>query len=672
MSDRVSRVLLRIACAGALALSCAVGTPRQHLDAGTRAVKNGDVAGAQREFEAGRALEKQAPTGLLPMIDVELADLYLTYPELGRESEAGGLYKEALAQAEAATNGDDAKYPGLLQRLGDYYLIEERWADAIPILERWLVAARAQASVDQIYESSQASGLAKAYGAVGRKADQAKLRELIDDPLARKALAAAAAKAPAAAAAAPTAPAAAASGAIYLEPNARDREGRPIYVHWSERDMPLRVALPLPDEPATDGDEKETRDAAAQGIRAWESALAHTFPWFRVQIVDEDPNAQVQVVWARRPRSYSAGFGEIRLDESGPEPRTRATMTLSTQPVPTADAKLDLGFVHAHAVHAFGGALGLGYCWECDSVRSMDWLEAGRLEPSDADVRTLQALAALPNGKRAADDVAAPEPGLLADLPFLNLGTDRQIYVDLAPPDKSSFVVQLDTGAPVVVATPAYAKVLGIAASNTKATANFRDTVIGKPVGVWVTSQFGGSYEAMDYALLGGEFLKDFVIEIDYAHRRLRFFDPDRVQVGGPKPRAGEHVVKMPIAEGYLHTDIQLGTGKLRALVDTGDEGSISISEEAAAQLGIAVDPSAPRRTWHNVMGTMEASVQTVPRLGIGELSVEDVEVDIALRGTGVRIERMGGREVLVGQGVLRRFLVRLDYPRQRMGLTPQ
>lgn len=674
MSERA----LRLLCVAALALSCAT-TPQQRLAAGRRAVEAGDSEAAQRELEAGRALELKTPTGALVPLDVELGDLYLTYPELGHEAEVEGLYKEALALAEKGFASDDTKYAGVLQRLGDYYLIEERYADAVPILERFLAASRAHWTVDQTYQSSQASGLAKAYGVVGRRADQAKLRQLIDEPLARKELATqppAAASAHAAVpptVAQPRAVAEIAKSQLYLEPNSTDREGRAMFVHFTERDMPLRVSIAAPDSSASDGSAEDTRDSAAQGIREWEAAVRRVLPWFRLAITDDDPNAAVQVVWTRRPRGYSAGFGEIRLDESGPEPRTRAVVTLSTQPLPIPEARQTLGQVYANAVHAFGGALGLGYCWVCDSVRSMAWLERNEFAPTDVDLRTLQALTALPNGKRVEGDPAAREPGVLADLPFLNVGTDRQIFIDLAAPDVSSFVVQLDTGAQSTVVTPVYARALGVAIRRVKEDQNWRDTVMGRPLGFWVSSQVSsGRLEGWNYALLGGEFLRNFVVEIDYRGRHVRFLDPDVAQVGGPSPRPHERVVPMPVDENWPHVQLQLGNGTTLALLDTGDAGSVSISEEAAESLGIHVDPNAPRATWQNVISTSESAMQTIPTLGIGGVYVEHVEIGIGLRGTGVRIERMAGPEVLLGQGVLRRFLVRLDYPRQRLGLTPQ
>ena len=101
--------------------------------------------------------------------------------------------------------------------------------------------------------------------------------------------------------------------------------------------------------------------------------------------------------------------------------------------------------------------------------------------------------------------------------------------------------------------------------------------------------------------------------------------------------------------------------------------GTISTTQEMAEKLGITVDPHAPRRNWQNVLATSVSAVQRLPLAKIGPVTLVDVEIDIGLRDEGgVRIERMlGGDEVLIGQGVLREFVVRFDYPRKKLGLTP-
>jgi tetratricopeptide (TPR) repeat protein len=428
MSDRA----LRLLCVAALALSCAT-TAQQHLAAGKRAVEAGDTEAAQHELEAGRALEQKAPTGALVPLDIELGDLYVTYPELGHEADVEGLYKEALALAEKGYGNDDTKYAAVLQRLGDYYLIQERYADAVPILERFLAASRAHWTVDQTYQSSQASGLAKAYGAVGRGADQAKLRELIDEPLARKALATqppAKGLAAAAAAAQPRPVAEIAKSELYLEPNATDREGKPMFVHFTERDMPLRVSIALPDTPATDGSAAQTRDAATQGIREWEGAVRRVLPWFNLAIEDDEPSAGAGGL-DPTPARLRCRLRRDQLDESGTEPRTRRRHSVDpTAQIPEARS---LGQVYANAVHAFGGALGLGYCWS--ATPSAAWPGSS----ATGSRRPTWTCARCRRWRRSPAASARRRPaaraGVLADLPFLNVGGSG-VFIDLARPTR--------------------------------------------------------------------------------------------------------------------------------------------------------------------------------------------------------------------------------------------
>jgi tetratricopeptide (TPR) repeat protein len=660
MRCRVELLTAALACV--LALACATASPESHLRAGKSALDAGDVARAQRELEAAHAAatpDAASPSTRL-QVAVELGDLYATYPDLRHESDADDLYREALEIVQQA-NMPDAKLAGLLQRIADYYMTQNRWEDAIPFLERFVEGAKHELTPEQVYRSREASYLVEAYTKAGRHADAAKLQKLIDEPLARAAVAGDQVV---------TVPA----SELYLAPNARDSRGRPIYLHFEEKDMPLRVSLGPVDVAASDGSAEETARAAAAGIRRWETSVQRIHRWFRLDIVANDASAPVQVVWLRHPPGYAGGFGEILRDESGPEPRVRAKVTLSTQPVPIPNGKLKLSQVQAYAVHAFGGALGLGYCWDCDSVRSMDWLARNDLVPTDLDLRTLEALMALPNGAPGPVDVAADERGVLADLPFLNVGTERQIFLDIAPRGSLPFVVQLDTGAPVTMLTPAFARVIGVATRSAREDENWCDTVTGRKLPFYVTSQFaanGGRLEGMNYALLGGEFLQQFVVEIDYRRQRVRFLDPDVVEVGGAQPQAGERVVPMPVAANWPHVELGIGGHSVLALLDTGDEGSLGLTEEAAGQLGIAVDPHAPHQTWQNVLSTSQAAVQQLPLLQIGPVSLQNVEMAIALRSSGVRIERFGTTEVTVGQGVLRHFVARFDYPRQRLGLTP-
>jgi predicted aspartyl protease len=152
----------------------------------------------------------------------------------------------------------------------------------------------------------------------------------------------------------------------------------------------------------------------------------------------------------------------------------------------------------------------------------------------------------------------------------------------------------------------------------------------------------------------------------------VRLLDPKLHAVDPARPRPGEQITPIRVTNGWPLVEVGLGNGSSWALLDTGAMGSVMVSQEAAARLGIEVDPNAPRRKWRNVLGTSEAAVQRVAELEIGAVRARDVEIDIGLRDSGVRIERIAlESEMLIGLELMRRFVVRIDYPNQKLGLTP-
>ncbi len=110
--------------------------------------------------------------------------------------------------------------------------------------------------------------------------------------------------------------------------------------------------------------------------------------------------------------------------------------------------------------------------------------------------------------------------GVLADLPFINTGAGDDIVIDIAQPDDPAFLVTLDTGAADTVLSRRLARALGVSVRRVKTSPYRRNTVTGVPLKFWVTTQGGGSDSYFDHALLGGEFMKHFVVDIGVVRRR--------------------------------------------------------------------------------------------------------------------------------------------------------
>ncbi len=188
-------------------------------------------------------------------------------------------------------------------------------------------------------------------------------------------------------------------GDTFLQPNVKLPDGRPGYVHPAPADMPWRVAVGMPREPPAYGSRRRAREAAIEAMRMWERALQPHLPWFRLEFVESDPSAAVQVEWKRRVPGTWAGFGRITWAKRGEEFRVGGEMQVSTTPDPRTT--LTLGEVRRLVAHEFGHVLGLGHCLDCDSAMNYAWHTRERVMVTDLDVRTFLALVAKPNGSPA-------------------------------------------------------------------------------------------------------------------------------------------------------------------------------------------------------------------------------------------------------------------------------
>lgn len=182
---------------------------------------------------------------------------------------------------------------------------------------------------------------------------------------------------------------------LYLQPNVQLPDGSLGFVHVTEADMPLRVAIGHPPVPPKYASREETRAAAIEAMQMWERAIRPQVPWFRLEFVEEDPDAAVQVQWKRRITGPWAGFGEIRHRQQAGRLRVGGRMQVST--TPSQFETLSIDEVRLLIAHEFGHVLGLGHCFECDSAMNYSWDTRGRILVTDTDVRTFQALVAQPN-----------------------------------------------------------------------------------------------------------------------------------------------------------------------------------------------------------------------------------------------------------------------------------
>lgn len=170
-------------------------------------------------------------------------------------------------------------------------------------------------------------------------------------------------------------------------------DGMPIYVHVTEADMPWRIAVRRPPEAPRYGSANDARMAVIDAIRLWEEAIRPYLPWFRLEFVERDAEAPVQIVWKRRVAGPWSAFGGPRYAIEGGCIRIGGRMELSIRP--SVESHMSVDDIHQTAAHEFGHVLGLKHCLRCDSMMNY---QNRAPQITELDVRTFRRLVAIPNG----------------------------------------------------------------------------------------------------------------------------------------------------------------------------------------------------------------------------------------------------------------------------------
>jgi predicted aspartyl protease len=266
-----------------------------------------------------------------------------------------------------------------------------------------------------------------------------------------------------------------------------------------------------------------------------------------------------------------------------------------------------------------------------------------------------------------ADD--PPPEALLADLPFLDFPEPRRVVVDLAPEGHARALrFMLDTGASHSVATPRAAAALGIRVRRHKRDPYRRKTALGRDVQIYVdtASSDTASRTGWEYALLGGDFLGRYVLELDFAGRRVRFFDAGRWAVPESLDEPGQAVVPLHVRSNRPGVSLELNGTRRIVLVDTGAPPPLVVSGKFATDAGLPPNDFPHFRSL-SALGPMDSELRRVETLGLGPFVFSGVPAVVNEHGwynLGVSSDSVIGYELLAQFS-----RVRIDYPHRRMWL---
>ena len=153
--------------------------------------------------------------------------------------------------------------------------------------------------------------------------------------------------------------------------------------------------------------------------------------------------------------------------------------------------------------------------------------------------------------------------------------------------------------------------------------------------------------------VLGNNFFSGRVLQIDYARHVLRFPADFPAAAAQPGRRA---VLSFKDEDGLVIDDVGIQGEKMKAVIATGRSEAVSLTNAAAAKLGMAEPPPAPKPKAGRASAAPPREV-SVRALSLGGISVESV--------SGVVLPPDREKRpwaAALGNGFLKEFLITIDF----------
>lgn len=258
---------------------------------------------------------------------------------------------------------------------------------------------------------------------------------------------------------------------------------------------------------------------------------------------------------------------------------------------------------------------------------------------------------------------------------------NNHIYVD-AKLNGRTFALLVDTGAANVM-TPTVARALrlgSVGSAQVKGAGEFTehaaftkvaamelgDVRLKNQVFAVVALEKLGEVEGVPFhGIIGYELFKRFVVRVDYAARTLTLIDASSW-------RGDNAGVAVPFVFNGTVPEVAGEIGGVAATfdVDTGSRASVGLNSPFVQRHALRgrFKPSIDAVTGWGLGGPTRGTLARAGRVRVGTVIVPDVVVDMSLQRLGALTSAQPSGSI--GSGLLKRFVVTFDYPRQRLHLA--
>ena len=163
------------------------------------------------------------------------------------------------------------------------------------------------------------------------------------------------------------------------------------------------------------------------------------------------------------------------------------------------------------------------------------------------------------------------------------------------------------------------------------------------------------------HGVLGFSFLKDRIVQIDYAASKLRFYsESPYIRIQNSPNTVNKIAVAFRYDEGVLIDSIFINGQKLKATLDTGSSGTFALTPEGIATLGLeeaTQNGEVQKSVGYN--GEYESKSGILKSVRIGRLSIESAPAAFWPAGSGHDKKNF---QVNIGNGFFKDYLMTFDF----------
>lgn len=168
------------------------------------------------------------------------------------------------------------------------------------------------------------------------------------------------------------------------------------------------------------------------------------------------------------------------------------------------------------------------------------------------------------------------------------------------------------------------------------------------------------------HGIIGYDLFRDFVVEIDYGSKTLKFHDPETYTYGKSKR---QEILPLSIIgkKAYIEGNLSLKDElPVKLLVDTGSSDAIWLFENEAINI-----PEAHYEDFlgKGLNGNIFGKRTKVDKIRLGRFALRDAKAAFPDKNSFSAIENLGSRNGSVGGEVLKRFNIVFDYSRKNIVL---